>query len=166
MKSITGINETVISNALLAIFERMDGIEKALSVLAKHHLDTVRPDLRDADMADNEGALLLEKLGRLTLKRHAVLTATLGGQSYQQIAKLMNCDVTTVKLHLKAALSKLDVRSRSDLLATHSDLLACISEAVYQQHFGISKQWWLEENAPLLKVLRTVKPGNNQHSKA
>jgi len=48
-------------------------------------------------------AVLLKRLQRLTLKRHAVLTASLAGVSYAMLATLMKCDATTIKLHLKGS---------------------------------------------------------------
>lgn len=82
MKINLSINETVIANALVAIFERLDALDKATSVLAAHHLAV-------ATTPSVDKANLQHKLKKLTLKRHAVLTATLGGQSYQTIAKAM-----------------------------------------------------------------------------
>jgi hypothetical protein len=110
-------------------------------------------------------AVLAERLTRLTIKRHAVLTATLGEVSYTEIAKLMKCDVTTVKLHLKAALTSLDIPSRSALLATHKRMLDSIPEREYVKRYNISKRWWLENNPSLMDVLTTTKPTANQHIK-
>ena len=158
MKANSYFNETVIANALVAIFERLDALEKATSVLAAHHLAVATtPSLDKAN--------LHHKLERLTLKRHAVLTATLEGQSYQQIGKLMQCNVTTVKLHLKASLNMLDRRTRSILLTSLPDLLNPFSEAEYQRLYGISKTWWITEDPKLMAVLQVTKPAHNQHTK-
>jgi len=158
MKSNSPINETVIANELVAILERLDALEKATSVLAAQHLaSATTPTLHKAN--------LHQKLEKLTLKRHAVLTATLGGQSYQQIGKLMNCDETTVKLHLKAALNTLSIRNRSLLLATSSDLLQPFSDSEYESRYGLSKCWWVTEDSRLMAVLRACKPAHNQHTK-
>lgn len=109
-------------------------------------------------------AVLRERLDRLTIKRHAVLTAMLGGVSYQELSKLMGCDLTTVKLHLKAALTILEIPSRSVLFASHIHILDAIPDKEYVSRYGISKRWWLEENKELMAVLSTVKPANNQHT--
>ena len=108
-------------------------------------------------------AVLREKLDRLTIKRHAVLTASLGDVSYQEIAKLMECDITTVKLHLKAALNILGIQTRSILLADHKKILDSIADKEYQARYGINKRWWLEKNDDLMSVLTSTKPTANQY---
>jgi DNA-binding CsgD family transcriptional regulator len=108
--------------------------------------------------------LLKKKLSDLTIKRHAVLTATLGGVSYAEIAKIMGCDVTTVKLHLRAALQLLDIPSREALLVSHRRMLDPIDDRDYEITFSVGKRWWLEQKPDLMNVLRTVKPSRNQHN--
>jgi DNA-binding CsgD family transcriptional regulator len=110
-------------------------------------------------------AVLREKLDRLTIKRHAVLTATLGGVGYQELAKIMGCDVTTVKLHLKSAITLLDIPSRSSLLAAHKAILDPITDKEYESRYGVSKRWWLEQKSDLMDVLTTTKPTANQHTR-
>ena len=112
----------------------------------------------------SEEAVLREKLDRLTIKRHAVLTATLGDVGYQALANTMECDVTTVKLHLKSALTLLDVPTRSILLANHKGILDAIPEKEYEQRYGIGKKWWLEQKPALMLVLRSTKAAANQHT--
>jgi hypothetical protein len=148
------IDETRIANALLAIFDRLDDIEKAISTLASKQGQAVFPD-----------AVLLERLQRLTLKRHAVLTASLAGVSYATLATLMKCDATTIKLHLKGALSGLAIPSRGMLLAKHAQLLDSISDEEYKARFGLSKTWWLEQETGLMAVLCRTKTTANQHTK-
>ena len=152
-KKGSAINETIIANTLLAIFERLDDIEKIMVIIAKNSAPATVPD-----------AVLREKLSRLTVKRHAVLTATLGKVSYQEIAKVMGCDESTVKLHLKAALDILGITSRSLLLASWPDLLNSIPDQEYEHRFGIDKRWWLTQKPALMAVLRATKPANNQHT--
>jgi DNA-binding NarL/FixJ family response regulator len=164
MKLKSPTNETVIANALVAILERLDMLEKATSLLAGQHLAMLKAVPVSA--APNvEQAILLQKLEKLTLKRHAVLTATLGGQSYQAIANAMGCDLTTVKLHLKAALEVLGIRNRSFLLVSWPNVLDFISDMEYEARYGVSKRWWLENKPELMAVLRACKPTNNQHTK-
>ncbi len=158
------INQTVIANALVAIFERLNALEKATSFLASEHTADHEKTTSISTLSADQ-AVLLERLEKLTLKRHAVLTATLGGQGYQAIAKAMGCDVTTVKLHLKAALTTLKLASRSALLAKSSQMLDGISDSDYQRRFAISKRWWTEDNAALMAVLSASKPVNNQHAR-
>lgn len=157
------INEAVIANALLAILERLDNLEKATNVLAGIHMKNAIS--QSSLVRSTEQALLIHWLEKLTLKRHAVLTATLGGQSYQAIAKAMECDVTTVKLHLKAALDVLGVRNRSMLMANSPSLLDFITDEEYESRYGMGKTWWLVEKPELMAVLRATKPANNQHTK-
>jgi DNA-binding CsgD family transcriptional regulator len=114
-----------------------------------------------------EREMKLRLLDKLTLKRHAVLTATLGGQSYQQIAALMECDVTTVKLSLRHAMQFLGIKSRSMLLSSHSKILDDIPDRVYRERFGVGKTWWMEQMSPSLRSqLVAIKPPANQHTKA
>ena len=165
MKAISHINETVIANALLAILERLEGLERATDILAGNYLSQCTKPPASASPTV-ERASLLQMLERLTLKRHAVLTATLGGQSYQAIAKAMGCDLTTVKLHLKGALNILGLRDRSTLLAKASDMLDFITDKDYEARYGIGKRWWLEENDRLMAVLMAKKPAGNQHTRS
>lgn len=109
-------------------------------------------------------AVLLQKLEKFTLKRHAVLTATLGGQSYKAIAEAMQCDQTTVKLHLKAVLDIMGISSRSALMATKPDLLEFVSDEEYERRYGVDKRWWLTEKPEFMAVLRLTKPAKNQHT--
>jgi DNA-binding NarL/FixJ family response regulator len=164
MKANSPINETVIANALVAILERLERLEEATNILAgRHHALRQRPPT--VTSPDVEQAVLMQRLEKLTLKRHAVLTATLGGQSYQAIANAMGCDVTTVKLHLKAALNILGLRDRSTLLAKASDMLDLITDEDYEARYGIGKRWWLEHDGQLMAVLMAKKPANNQHTR-
>lgn len=110
-------------------------------------------------------AVLREKLDHLTLKRHAVLTATLGGVSYQEIAKIMQCSETTIKLHLKSALQLLDISSREVLLSSHKRILETIPDKEYKLRYGISRRWWIEDDPALIEVLSSTKPAANQHTK-
>ncbi len=154
MKRDSALNETIIANALVSILERIGDIERKLASLTPAKATE-----------STQEALIREKLNRLTIKRHAVLTATIGGLSYRRIAALMLCDVTTVKLHLKASLEILQVRSRAILLVSSPGLLSFISDAEYEQRYGVSKRWWLENKPELMAVLTATKPANNQHVK-
>lgn len=82
---------------------------------------------------------------RFTLKRHAVLTATLGRVSYAEIAQIMNCSVTTVKLLLRGALDVLGIQDRNMLLVSWPLLLNFIEDEEYEKRYGLSKRWWLAE---------------------
>ena len=164
MSAKSQITETIIANALVAILDRLTTLEKATNILAGQHLAKLSlPPAKPLPTV--EQAVLLERLEKLTLKRHAVLTAILGGQSYQAIAKAMGCDPSTVKLHLKAALGILGIRDRSTLLAKAPDMLDFISDKDYEARYKIGKRWWLVDDAGLMAVLRTKKEANNQHTK-
>jgi DNA-binding CsgD family transcriptional regulator len=141
-----------MQNTLDEILAKLIAIEKAVN------MSNGKVPKSSAD------AVLREKLDRLTIKRHAVLTATLGDVSYQDIAKIMGCDVTTVKLHLKAAMQLLGIETRSSLLVQHKDILSFIPDREYESRYGVSKKWWLEQKQPLMDVLRSIKPTSNQHT--
>lgn len=118
----------------------------------------------EAQSLSTEQQVLLIKLDQLTLKRHAVLTAALGGVSYEDLATIMKCSQTTVKLHLKGALNILDIPSRTSLLANHRQLLDLIPDKIYKTRYGIGKRWWMEtQTGDLMTVLTTVKPTSNQY---
>ena len=118
MKAKSQFNETVIANALVTIFEQLDTLGKAVNILASQHLAGAAAYAGPQPL-NAEQAALLERLGRLTLKRHVVLTATLGKVGYQELADIMDCDSTTVKLHLKGAMNLLNC---SGLIKTDSPI--------------------------------------------
>jgi hypothetical protein len=167
MKANSPINETRIANALVAILERLERLEEATNILAGQRLakapEVSKPAASQPLTAEH--AVLLKTLERLTFKRHAVLTATLGGVSYQTLSQLMDCDPTTIKLQLKGALNVLGFKDRALLLATSPKLLDFIHDAHYQARFGISKRWWLVQAPEVMNVLRMKKPARNQHTK-
>lgn len=145
---------------LIQILARLDKMESKVDTLSK---SVSGPSAGVAKTSAE--AVLREKLDRLTIKRHAVLTASLAGISYQEIAKLMGCDVTTAKLHLKAALAALAIQSRSVLLTAHKHILDTIPDSEYEKRYGISRRWWLEQKPEVMEVLRTVKRASNQYTK-
>ena len=154
---------TVLSQAdqLTAILSKLEALEAHLQRI-EQAVPPFKADTSSTFSADE--AVLIERLDRLTLKRHAVLTATLGGVSYDSLAAIMKCSSTTVKLQLKGALETLGIAGRSSLLASHRQLLKPIPDHMYLSRYGIHKRWWLEENKDLMDVLTTTKPTNNQHS--
>jgi hypothetical protein len=162
MKANSPINETVIANALVAILERLERLEEATNILAGRHL-TLRQRPPTATSPDVEQAVLMQRLEKLTLKRHAALTAALGGVGYAKLAEWMQCDETTVKLHLKGALKVLDIPTRTLLLARHPKLLEFIPDDRYKARFGLSKTWWLDQEANLMAVLTRTKAAKNQY---
>ena len=170
------LTETIIANSLVAIHERLDEIEKTMWLIAEAQSKLVPPaNVQASPIPSNppkplpkpsvglSNDVLLERLDKLTLKRHAVLTATLGGLSYQAIAELMACSKTTVKLNLKSSLNVLGVRDRTHLLVTYINRLDFIPEEEYEARYGLGKRWYLEENPNLLAALRATKPAHNQH---
>ena len=136
-----------IKDGMAAILKRLEGIEARL------------PPER------GEKSELIAKLEKLTLKRHAVLTATLGDRSYQQQAEDLGVDVTTIKLHLRAALQILGIPNRSVLLVRHKQMLDEISDAEYKRLFMIGKTWWMEKMPDdLARVLMSTKEAKNQYT--
>lgn len=155
MNTNTPTGEGDMAAAIQSLLERVERLEKAIQ-----SGELVRPVIPDA-----EQAITLVRLERLTLKRHAVLTAALGGVGYASLAGLMQCDETTVKLHLKGALKILEIPTRTLLLARHPKLLDFIPDADYKARFGLSKTWWLDQEANLMAVLCRTKATANQHTK-
>lgn len=93
-----------------------------------------------------------------------LLVGTLGGVSYFEIARMMECHATTVKLHLRAALDILGIEDRNFLLISWPDLLNAIPDDDYEARYGVGKKWWIDGKPALLAVLRTTKPANNQYT--
>lgn len=149
---------------MLKILDKLSSIEKLMSLNTQ--LTGQAAITAAAGVQGQSSGELKERLKRLTIKRHAVLTASLGDVSYQKIAELMKCDDTTVKLHLKSALNILDIESRSILLTNHKHMLDAISDKEYERLFGISKRWWLELKPDLMAVIATTKTTGNQYSNA
>lgn len=156
MNTNTPTREGDMAAVIQSLLERVERLEKAIQ-----SGELVRPVIPNA-----EQAITLVRLERLTLKRHAVLTAALGRVGYASLAGLMLCDETTVKLHLKGALKLLEIPTRTLLLARHPKLLDFIPDADYKARFGLSKTWWLDQEANLMAVLRRTKATANQHTKS
>lgn len=145
---------TSIASTLRALMTRLEALELAVQRKAPKAPASVTA----------ERAVLMDRLDRLTIKRHAVLTATLGGLSYKEIATLMACDVATVKLHLKGVLTILGIKDRAFLLAVHGDMLIHLTEQEYQRRYGLRKTWWIQPPPGLMAVLRATKPAKNQYT--
>lgn len=144
-----------IAATLAQVLARLDAIELAMAMTTHYSGPT----------KETQQAVMLEKLGRLTLKRHAVLTATLGRVSYAEIAQIMNCSATTVKMLLRGALDVLGIQDRNMLLVSWPLLLNFIEDEEYEQRYGLSKRWWLTTKPSLISVLQATKGAKNQHTK-
>lgn len=155
MSTKTTSSQAYIEKAIAALSARVVALESEMAAYAS--LNNTAKSVKEA--------VLLERLDRLTLKRHAVLTATLANVSYRDIANYMGCDETTVKLQLRAVLDLFSIQSRGFLLVSWEDMLDGISDQEYEQRFGLSKTWWLTQKPGLMAVLRASKPANNQHTK-
>ncbi len=154
MTEKTQVSSVDLASTVQALITRIEALEIAMQQKAPRP-----PAAKPAEVA-----VLMDRLDRLTIKRHAVLTATLGGLSYREIAQLMGCDVATVKLHLKAVLNLLGMKDRAYLLAVHGDILLSIAEQEYQRRYGLRKTWWIQPPAGLMAVLKATKPAKNQYT--
>ncbi|MDZ4100479.1 MAG: LuxR C-terminal-related transcriptional regulator [Hydrogenophaga sp.] len=146
-------HEAFVEKALLDLMIRVRNMEEALTELVQQR---TAPPVVDPTLPG--------KLEKLTLKRLAVLSGTLGGLNYQQLATLMDCSDTTVKLHLKEALQVLGIPNRAMLLVQHKHLLDALPDQDFESKYGINKRWWLDQPPELMAFLRTTKPGKNQHT--
>ena len=148
------VEQPAVLAMLEKILNRLDEQDRRISALASGREEAKSTELE----------MKMRLLDRLTIKRHAVLTATLGNLSYQQIAALMNCSVTTVKLFLRNGLQILDIGSRALLLTNHAKMLDDIPEKVYQNRYGIAKKWWLTMNPEVMSQIVAAKGAANQHT--
>jgi DNA-binding CsgD family transcriptional regulator len=151
-----GNSDAAILAALERVIARLDEHDRRLNEMQGVTASNEKYELE----------MKLQLLDKLTMKRLAVLTATLGGLSYQQIADLMQCEVTTVKLALRYALQILDIPSRPILLANHSRMLDDIPNKTHKTRYGIDKNWWLEQDSDVMNQLRAQKPARNQHTRS
>jgi DNA-binding CsgD family transcriptional regulator len=142
---------TKLSEQMLAKLER-ENIELRAKVETLEALvqGAMRSQIRPTEVDPSIDA----KLSRLTLKQHAVVLGTLGGMTYQDLAALFHADDSTVKLHLKAALTHLGVQSRNHMNVTLSGMFNAIPEEEYLRKYGISKTWWINPDDELLAKLR------------
>lgn len=155
-----------ILELLSGITSRLDRLERVMGkILIEVMSHSQSPTQPATGPQHQDGALLHLKLGKLTLKRHAVLTATLGGLSYDQISQAMGCDVSTAKAHLRNALQILGIPSRSILLSSHRDMLDGLDEAQYKAQFGLSKRWWTEQIPSEMASLQITRRSANQHTR-
>ncbi|WP_342133629.1 RNA polymerase sigma factor [Hydrogenophaga sp. OTU3427] len=155
-----------IIDLLTGITARLDRMERVMGkVLIEVITQPHSPTQPAAGAQHHDGAILHLKLGKLTLKRHAVLTATLGGLSYDQIAQAMGCDVSTAKGHLRNTLQILGIPSRAILLSSHRDMLDGLDDAQYRTQFGLSKHWWTEQIPSEMASLQITKRSANQHTR-
>lgn len=156
-----------IIDLLTGITARLDRLERATGrILMEVMGQSPNPPQHTAGALPQDGAILLLKLGQLTLKRHAVLSATLGGLSYNEIAQHLGCDVSTVKAHMRYTLQILGITSRSILLSSHRDLLECLDDAQYRAKFGLTKRWWADNEPSVIASLQATRPSANQHTRA
>jgi DNA-binding CsgD family transcriptional regulator len=94
-------------------------------------------------------------LTKLTLKQHAVMLATLSGMSYEEIAGILQADLTTVKLHLKAAMGHLGVANRNLLAIRWKSVIDSIPDAEYTRMHGLPKEWWVSQPKAVMAALLT-----------
>ena len=156
-----------IITLLNGITSRLDRIERAMGkVLMEVMGQTQNSSQATAGAMPLESEILRLKLENLTLKRHAVLTATLGGLSYDQIAQHLGCDVSTVKAHLRNALLILGIASRTILLASHRNMLDGLDDAQYKARFGLTKRWWIDKDPSVIASVQVTRRSANQYTRA
>ena len=173
------MNTTSDSKKVLAILTeisaRLDRMESAMGRLVMEVMAQPAPPSASVSRISTPShapataaniEVLLLTLEKLTFKRHAVLTATLGGMSYSQIAGLMGCDASTVKVHMRNTLNILGISSRSILLTSHLGMLDSIDDKTYRDKFGITKRWWLDNDPAVMAMLQACRASANQHARA
>ncbi len=94
---------------------------------------------------------------RMSLKQRAVLFAVLGGGRYDEIANVMNVDPTTIKIHMKAALNKMSLSSKLELMARRDALVKEIESAKPEVIFGLPFDWMAAQPAELMERLSPVR---------
>lgn len=153
MNKVTNKDTQTLQQQITALTARVESLEAALGRMyinaqaesdgAGENRASGKPHGAQASaQAQAEREILLMKLDGLTLKRHQIFTATLGGLSYDEIAKVLDINVSTVKIQFKHALDKLGIASRQVLLTAHAHMLDSIGDTEYRKRYGTSKRWW------------------------
>lgn len=153
MNTVTNKDTQTLQQQITALTARVESLEAALGRMyinataqsegaAAKGASKKPQTAQTSAQAQAEREILLIKLDGLTIKRHQIFTATLGGLSYDEIAKVMEINVSTVKIQFKHALDKLGIASRQVLLTAHAHMLDSISDTEYRKRYGTSKGWW------------------------
>lgn len=95
------------------LFERMLA-ERSKPARAPRAPKPAAPDAMDPSAPIHQDTL--RRIHAMTVKQRAVMFGIMGGHSYQEIADAMKVDITTVKLHMRAALNKLGLDQKSSLM--------------------------------------------------
>jgi len=120
------------------------------------------PKPADSDAVDPSAPLhqdTLRRIHNMTVKQRAVLFGVITGSSYQEVADAMRVDITTVKLHMRAALNKLGLEQKSSLMMQAAMLRELIAKSGGSDDlaFGISLEWMAKGGASKIEALRPTR---------
>lgn len=94
---------------------------------------------------------------QFTIKQHATMQMLHAGYTNPQIADVLGCRESTVKVHVKAIMDKLGVRTRSQVVLRTQSIMN-MDEQEYQYATGIPKDWYVsgggEEVDHLIKLTK------------
>jgi len=79
---------------------------------------------------------------QFTIKQHATMQMLHAGYSNPQIADVLGCQESTVKVHVKAIMDKLGVRTRSQVVLRTQSIMSMEAQE-YEYVTGIPKDWYL-----------------------
>ena len=79
---------------------------------------------------------------QFTIKQHATMQMLHAGYTNLQIADVLGCQESTVKVHVKAIMDKLGVRTRSQVVLRTQSIMN-MEQQEYQYVTGIPKDWYL-----------------------
>lgn len=96
-------------------------------------------------------------LSRLTLKQHAVLLGELADVEHEEMGRLMKADVSTIKLHLRAAMVHLGAQNRNHLALKWKPIVDSIDGSRYRAAYGIDKRWWETKERGVMQELQAKK---------
>lgn len=101
-------------------------------------------------------SILERQVYHLTMKQQATLQMLLNGKSNQEIAKRLDVEVPTAKIHVRTVCKKFGARNRAELVMRVSPVWAIINPENYKKVTGFPKDWDanFKSNDPLVKQIR------------
>lgn len=101
-------------------------------------------------------SVMERQIYHLTMKQQATLQMLLNGKSNQEIAKRLDVEVPTAKIHVRTVCKKFGARNRAELVTRVSPVWAVINAENYKKVTGFPKDWDanFKSNDPLVKQIR------------
>ena len=96
---------------------------------------------RDAIVGGNPSALDVAQFSRLTLKQHAVVQMMIRGAPSGEMAKRLDCSVSTIKSIVAAVMHRFGVNNRIELAGRVRPVMDRLTANEYLSTAGLEKDW-------------------------